>query len=138
MGQVSRFEKIVAGTVDRCTAAFRKCDLAGKNIPDPGPDVVMHAEVTAGSKRHLRGTQLILVVQFGQVAEDRLLELGRCCDAPHLDLFLSGQAVNPAKKGEDQQYEDRQYEANHLCLHKMPTAECAFVSDLRAPVKTNR
>jgi hypothetical protein len=42
MGKVPRFKKVLAGFINRRPAFLGECDVAGKNVSNPRPNVVMH------------------------------------------------------------------------------------------------
>ena len=69
MCEVARFKIIVASLIDRRNASLSEHKLAGKNISNPGPNMVMHSKVGPGGKRKFSGPHFELTVEFGQVAE---------------------------------------------------------------------
>ena len=87
-------------------------DLAGKHIPNPGPNVVMHSEVGPWGKRHFGGSQFELIVKFSQMAEDNLFEFDFRRDAPCVHGFLSRQGMCAAKQYDEEQ----QCEPHHRLL----------------------
>src|SRR5262244_2453505 len=74
MREVPRFEIIVSSLIDSGVATLSECELAGKNIPNPGPNVMMHSEIGAWSERKFGGAHFVLTVKLNQVAEGNLLE----------------------------------------------------------------
>jgi hypothetical protein len=74
MCEVPRFKEIVPSLVDRRSPALSEGDFAGKHIPNPGPNVVMHSEVGPRGKRQFGGSQFELIVKLSQMAEDHLFE----------------------------------------------------------------
>jgi hypothetical protein len=65
MCEVPRFKETVPSLVDRRPPALSEGDLAGKHIPNPGPNVVMHSEVGPWGKRQFGGSQFELIVKLG-------------------------------------------------------------------------
>jgi hypothetical protein len=61
-------------------------ELAGKNISNPGPNMVMHSKVGPGGKRKFSGPHFELTVELGQVAEGNLLEFDHRREARHRPL----------------------------------------------------
>jgi hypothetical protein len=74
MCEVPRFKEIVPSLVDRRPPSLSEGDFAGKHIPNPGPNVVMHSEVGPWGKRQFGGSQFELIVKLSQMAEDHLFE----------------------------------------------------------------
>src|SRR5215467_5451429 len=82
MRDVSRFKKVIPGTIDRFLPALRERELPGEHVANPGADMVMHAKVSPWSERHLRGPHLELAVELVHVAEHGLFELDAGRQAP--------------------------------------------------------
>ena len=50
--------------------------------------MVMHPQVAPWGKRHFGGSHFVLIVKFGQVAEDNLLDFHHRRDAPCFHFLL--------------------------------------------------
>jgi len=86
MCEISRFVKILPSFIDGGLASLNECQLAGDNVPNSRPYVVMRSYERSWGKRVLSGSQFKLPVKLGQVAEGDFLDFDDRGDAAYFHL----------------------------------------------------
>jgi hypothetical protein len=87
VGYVPRFVEAVACLINRRLPRLDECEPTRYHVSDPRPNVVMHAQVSAGGEGNLRRPDLELTVEFSQIPGEDLstLTLGVIRDVSTFD-----------------------------------------------------
>ena len=86
MCKISRFVIVLPSFIDGGLASLNECQLAGDNVPNSRPYVVMRSYERSWGKRVLSGSQFKLPVKLGQVAEGDFLDFDDRGDAAYFHL----------------------------------------------------
>src|SRR5947209_1747424 len=105
---VARFEEEVAWSVDDYLFRQDIRHIAGRHLPDAGTDMIVLADMTAGSKCQLGDAKLVFSIDLGEEAPERRLELDLRNQALGIDLHRTGACLRRRFAGPRHQRQERQ------------------------------